>query len=117
MLRRVLIAFTAALSIFAVSAASAEPVTLKVNYSAIPPHLIPAIFMKKDLIKHEGKSYKIKFVFTRGSAIVMQALAANEMDLGVLSSIASSKVMVIVPLGFTLDALAGGKLESTAGRS
>jgi sulfonate transport system substrate-binding protein len=88
MIRRVVTVFTAALSIFAVSAASAEPVTLTVDYSAIPPHLIPAIFMKKDLLKHEGKSYNVKFVFTRGSAIVMQALAANEMDLGVLSSIA-----------------------------
>lgn len=88
MIRRSLAAVVAAFSLFAFSAASAEPVTLKINYSAIPPHLIPAIFMKKDLIKHEGKSYKIKFVFTRGSAIVMQALAANEMDLGVLSSIA-----------------------------
>ncbi len=88
MIRRFIVAGAAAISMFAFSAASAEPVTLKVNYSAIPPHLIPAIFMKKDLIKHEGKSYKIKFVFTRGSAIVMQALAANEMDLGVLSSIA-----------------------------
>jgi sulfonate transport system substrate-binding protein len=88
MIRRVFTVFTAALSIFAVSAASAEPVTLTVDYSAIPPHLIPAIFMKKDLLKHEGKSYNVKFVFTRGSAIVMQALAANEMDLGVLSSIA-----------------------------
>ena len=89
MIRRRLIALAVtALSVLAAPAASAEPVTLKVNYSAIPPHLIPAIFMKKDLLKHEGKSYNIKFVFTRGSAIVMQTLAANEMDLGVLSSIA-----------------------------
>ena len=86
--RRLIMLAVAALSVLAAPAVSAEPVTLKVNYSAIPPHLIPAIFMKKDLIKHEGKSYNVKFVFTRGSAIVMQALAANEMDLGVLSSIA-----------------------------
>lgn len=88
MIRRSIAAVAAAFCLFAFSAASAEPVTLTVDYSAIPPHLIPAIFMKKDLLKHYGKSYKVKFVFTRGSAIVMQALAANEMDLGVLSSIA-----------------------------
>ncbi|HZD89768.1 MAG TPA: ABC transporter substrate-binding protein [Pseudolabrys sp.] len=88
MSRRLVAAVAAAFSLFAFSAASAEPVTLRVNYSAIPPHLIPAIFMKKDLLKHEGKTYNVKFVFTRGSSIVMQALAANEMDLGVLSSIA-----------------------------
>lgn len=88
MLRRLIAAFAAAVSLCAVSSASAEPVTLKVNYSAVPPHLITALFLKKDMFTHEGKSYKIKFVFTRGSAIVMQALAANEMDLGVLSSIA-----------------------------
>jgi hypothetical protein len=64
---------------------SAEPVKLRVNYSVVPPHLVPVFFTKKDLIKHEGKSYTPEFIFTNSSGIVMQAMAAREMDLGVLT--------------------------------
>lgn len=85
---RRLIAVAAAMAMSAASAASAEPVTIAVNYSAVPPHITPAVFMKKDMLKHEGKSYTIKWVYTQGSSIVMQALAAGEMHLGVLSPIA-----------------------------
>jgi len=64
---------------------SAEPLKLRVNYSVVPPHLVPVFFTKKDLIKHEGKSYTPQFIFTNSSGIVMQAMAAREMDLGVLT--------------------------------
>jgi len=87
MSRRFFALATAVMTLFGASAVSAEPVQLTVDYSAVPPHLIPVLFMKKDLIKHEGKSYTVKFVYTQGSAIVMQALAAGEMQLGVLSPI------------------------------
>jgi NitT/TauT family transport system substrate-binding protein len=83
--RRYALPLLAAALLWPASAASAEPVKLRVNYSVVPPHLAPVLFMKKDLIKHEGKSYTIQFVYTQGSSIVMQAMAAKEMDLGVLS--------------------------------
>ena len=85
--RRSIALVAAAISAFAISVASAEPLKLTVDYSAVPPHLTPAIFMKKDLLKHEGKSYTINWVYTQGSSIVMQALASGEMNLGVLSPI------------------------------
>ncbi len=85
--RRLSIIAAAAVSAIVASAAGAEPVMLTVDYSAVPPHLTPVLFMKKDLLKHEGKSYTLNFVYTQGSSIVMQALASGEMNLGVLSPI------------------------------
>jgi len=83
--RRQLLSICAAAALLPASTAIAEPVQLRVNYSVVPIHLVPILFEKKNLIKHEGKSYTNKFIYTRGSAIVLQALAAREMDLGVLS--------------------------------
>jgi sulfonate transport system substrate-binding protein len=83
--RRCLLSLIAVATVLPLSPAISEPLQLRVNYSVVPPHLVPVLFMKKDLIKHEGKSYANKYIYTRGSAIVMQALAAGEMDLGVLS--------------------------------
>jgi ABC-type nitrate/sulfonate/bicarbonate transport system substrate-binding protein len=83
--RRHLLLTLMALTLLPMSSATAEPIQLRVDYSVVPPHLVPVLFMKKDLIKHEGKTYTTKFIYTRGSSIVLQALAAHEMDLGVLS--------------------------------
>jgi NitT/TauT family transport system substrate-binding protein len=65
--------------------AQQSPLKLRVNYSVVPPHLVPVFFLKKDLIKHEGKSYTAEFIYSQGSGIVLQAMAAREMDLGVLT--------------------------------
>ena len=70
------------------SAASAAPKKLVVNTSVVPPHLVSVLYMKRDLFKHAGKSYEVDFIKTRGSAQVLTAMAAREIDLGVLSSVA-----------------------------
>jgi NitT/TauT family transport system substrate-binding protein len=76
----------AAAVVLPLSSAAAEPVKLRVNYSVVPPHMVPVLAQKADLFKHRGKSYTTEFIFTTGSAIVLQAMAAREMDLGVLTT-------------------------------
>ena len=84
--RRHLIGLVGAAAVLAAAPVAAQqPVKLRVNYSVVPPHLVPVFFLKKDLIKHEGKSYTAEFIFTQGSGIVLQAMAAREIDLGVLT--------------------------------
>ena len=87
MFRKLVLCLAAAASVFAITSAAAQqqPVKLRVNYSVVPPHLVPVFFLKKDLIKHEGKSYTAEFIYTQGSGTVLQAMAAREMDLGVLT--------------------------------
>ena len=57
--RRHLVCLAAAAVMVTAAPAMAQqsPLKLRVNYSVVPPHLVPVFFLKKDLIKHEGKSY------------------------------------------------------------
>ena len=91
-------------------AAWAQPVKLRVNYSVVPPHLVPVLFMKKDLIRHEGKSYTTDFIYTGGSSLVLQAMAANEMDLGVytMTAFAAAVQNAKMPLVMIADLVTDG---------
>lgn len=88
----------------------AQPVKLRINYSIVPPHLVPVLFMKKDLIKHEGKSYTTDFIYTGGSSLVLQAMAADEMDLGVYTMNAFSAAVqnAKMPLMMIADLVTDG---------
>lgn len=81
------IAMAAALVVGAASV-HAAPKKLTVNTSVIPIHLISVLYQKRELFKNAGKSYEPEFIKTRGSALVLTAMAAKEIDLGVLSSVA-----------------------------
>lgn len=101
----------AALALASVAVAAwAQPVKLRVNYSVVPPHLVPVLFMKKDLIRHEGKSYTTDFIYTGGSSLVLQAMAANEMDLGVYTMNAFSAAVqnAKMPLVIIADLVTDG---------
>lgn len=82
------------------SGASAAPKKLVVNTSVVPPHLISVLYTKRDLFKHAGKSYTVDFIKTRGSALVLTAMAAREIDLGVLSSVAFASALQNANLPF-----------------
>jgi len=70
------------------ASAGAEPLKLTVNTSVVPPHLVSVLYQKKELFKHAGKSYEPSFIKTRGSSLVLTAMAAGEINLGVLSTVA-----------------------------
>jgi len=84
----ILVAATVAALMVGGFSASAAPRKLTVNTSVVPPHLISVLYMKRDLFKHAGKSYEPVFIKTRGSSLVLTAMAAREIDLGVLSTVA-----------------------------
>jgi len=66
------------------SAAGAEPVKIRIAWSTMPTHLIPALYVKKELLKHYGKSYVVDPIQFRGSSPQLTALAAREIDLATL---------------------------------
>jgi ABC-type nitrate/sulfonate/bicarbonate transport system substrate-binding protein len=65
--------------------ASAEPFKLRVSYDSIPTHLAPIMFKMPDQMKYFGKDYTIDFMRFKGSSLVLQALAADQVDVGVLA--------------------------------
>ena len=65
--------------------ACAEPLKLRVGWAVVPSQLTSIIFMKKDILKHEGTSYEFDPIKFRGSAPQITALAAGELDLAALA--------------------------------
>jgi len=84
----IIAAAVAATAALGATVASAEPLKLTVNTSVVPPHLVAVLYQKKELFKHAGKSYTPSFIKTRGSSLVLTAMAAGEINLGVLSTVA-----------------------------
>ena len=82
---RGLLAGLAAVALGALTPASAEPYKLRVSYDTIPTHLAPVIFKMPDQTKYFGKDYTIDFIRFKGSSLVLQALAADQVDVGVLA--------------------------------
>ena len=76
----------AGLLVFAAAApVSAEPFKLRVSYDTIPTHLAPIMFKMPDQMKYFGKDYTLDLIRFKGSSLVLQALAADQVDVGVLA--------------------------------
>ncbi|CAN0512335.1 unnamed protein product, partial [Phaeothamnion confervicola] len=72
------------LGVAALSPAKAEPLNIRIAWSIMPTHLIPALYIKKDILKHYGKSYVVDPIQFRGSSPQLTALAAREIDIATL---------------------------------
>jgi sulfonate transport system substrate-binding protein len=106
----------AALVAFAAAGpASAEPFKLRVSYDTIPTHLAPIIFKMPDQTKYFGKDYTIDFIRFKGSSLVLQALAADQVDVGVLafSTFASGILNAHQPIVGIADVAQDGPSFST----
>lgn len=108
-----LAAFAAAFA--AMTPASAEPFKLRVSYDTIPTHLAPIIFKMPDQTKYFGKDYTIDFIRFKGSSLVLQALAADQVDVAVLafSTFASGIVNANLPIKGIADVAQDGPSFST----
>ena len=98
-----------------ISQAGAEPVTLRVAWAATPAQMTPVVFQKKDLLKHEGKSYNVKFVRMRGSSLQVTAIASGDIDLAALSysAFASAVLNARLPVKAVMDLFQDGPGYST----
>src|SRR5581483_11860917 len=77
--------FALAIAILLAGTASAEPLKIRVGWAVVPSQLTSIIFMKKEILKHEGTSYSFEPIKFRGSAPQITALAAGELDLAALA--------------------------------
>jgi ABC-type nitrate/sulfonate/bicarbonate transport system substrate-binding protein len=67
------------------SAASADPVRLRVAWAAAPGQLTPILFAHPGLAKHLGQSYTLEPVRVAGSSIGLQAIAAGELEMAAMT--------------------------------
>ena len=112
---RGLYAALAVCALAAMTTASAEPFKLRVSYDTIPTHLAPIIFKMPDQTKYFGKDYTIDFIRFKGSSLVLQALAADQVDVGVLafSTFATGIVNANLPIKGIADVAQDGPSFST----
>lgn len=109
------LAAVAACAFGAMTPASADPFKLRVSYDTIPTHLAPIIFKMPDQTKYFGKDYTIDFIRFKGSSLVLQALAADQVDVGVLafSTFATGIVNANQPIKAIADVAQDGPSFST----
>jgi sulfonate transport system substrate-binding protein len=108
----------AAVALFATAhtgSARSEPVKLRIGFDTIPTHLAPVIFRIPEATRNYGKDYTIEFTRFRGSALQLQAIAAGEVDLGVLafSSFATGILNAHLPIKAVADVAQDGPWFST----
>jgi sulfonate transport system substrate-binding protein len=76
-------AFFGLVSVF--SAASADPLQIRIGWAQMPGHMIPVLFSHKEALKHYGTSYTVTPVLFRGSTPQITAMAAKELDMAAFS--------------------------------
>ena len=69
----------------AVPFARAEPVKIRAAWIATPASLIPILFAKKDLAKHDGVTYQFEPIRFQSSPTEITALASGDIEIGTLN--------------------------------
>lgn len=65
--------------------AAAEPVKIRIGWSSMPAHMIPALYKVKEAMRHEGKSYTVEPVNFQASTPQITAMAAKQIDIAAFS--------------------------------
>ncbi len=74
------------------AARAAEPVKIRVGWLLVPAEITPILFPDPGIAKHQGKSYVLETTRFQGSPLLINALAAGEID--------------VAPFGYSSFALA-----------
>jgi sulfonate transport system substrate-binding protein len=88
-----------ALGLFAISAAQAEPVKIRMSWVAPLANWASVVLEKKDLMTHLGKSYTLETMHFRGTPPQITALANNELEVASLAY--SSFAIAVVNAGLS----------------
>ena len=77
----------ALLTLFALATAStsnAEPLKIRAGWVGAPASIIPFMFAKDGLSRHNGKSYLLEPIYFSGSPLEISAMASGELEVGTL---------------------------------
>ena len=84
MLRMLTAAVAAAALASALPSAAAAPVKIRAAWIATPASLIPILFAKEGIAKHQGVSYQFEEIHFNSSPTEVTALASGEIEIGTL---------------------------------
>jgi NitT/TauT family transport system substrate-binding protein len=66
-------------------AARGDPINIRIGWIAAPANLAPILFAKEGIARHLGASYTLEPLRFNGSSPMVLALAAGELDIGLLA--------------------------------
>jgi sulfonate transport system substrate-binding protein len=78
------IAIAAAIAVVLVGHARAEPVKIRAGWVVAPASLIPVLFAKQGIAKHQGKSYLLEPVYFSASPAQITAMSVGELEIAAL---------------------------------
>jgi ABC-type nitrate/sulfonate/bicarbonate transport system substrate-binding protein len=78
------LAIAGAVTIMLVGNANAEPVKIRAGWVVAPASLIPVLFAKQGLARHQGKSYLLEPVYFSASPAQITAMSVNELEIAAL---------------------------------
>jgi sulfonate transport system substrate-binding protein len=81
---RIVAAAAIVASFLITSAAQADPVKIRMGWVAAPASLVPILFPKDGIAKHNGVSYTVEAIHFQGSPLQITALQAGEIDTAAL---------------------------------
>jgi NitT/TauT family transport system substrate-binding protein len=81
-LKSLLVALTALALLGAQAARAEQPVTIRVGWVVPVSSIVSIMLAKPDLLKNEGKTYKLDLIHFRGTPDQINALATGALDIG-----------------------------------
>jgi sulfonate transport system substrate-binding protein len=82
--RTVKIAIAAAMMLALAESGGAEPVKIRAGWVVAPASLVPVLFVKQGLARHQGKSYLFEPVYFGASPPQITALSVGELEIAAL---------------------------------
>ncbi|MCC7275961.1 MAG: ABC transporter substrate-binding protein [Alphaproteobacteria bacterium] len=67
------------------TAAAAEPVKIRIGWSSMPAHMIPALYRAQGALRHMGRTYTVEPVNFQASTPQITAMAAKQIDIAAFS--------------------------------
>src|SRR3954454_10309300 len=78
---RLSVPFAAALILALIQLAAAEPVKIRIGWITAPASLVPMLFLKPGIAKHNGKSYTFEPTNFGSSNLQITAISQGEIDI------------------------------------
>ena len=67
------------------TAASAQPLNIRIGWANTPATISPLLFQKTDIMRHYGRSYTVQAIRYTGTTPALAAMQAGTLDIGSVS--------------------------------
>ncbi len=73
---------------------AADPVKIRIGWSTMPSHLVPAVYQARQAMRHYGRSYVVEPINFTASTPQITAMAANQVDIGAFAPTAMALAVI-----------------------